>query len=247
MPTLICDLDGVVYLGETEIPGSGKALVRFSVAGWNILFCTNNATRTPVQGAEKIRRVTGFAADPAGIVTSAQAAATLLDPTSIVFVLGGEGLRVAVAERGCSISADWREVTDVVVGLDPELSYDRLSSAVLAIGRGARFVASNHDATYPTPDGLAPGAGAIVAAVSRATGREPVVAGKPHEAMRKLLAAKTEGEVWIVGDRDDTDLEMGRLEGWSTAHVTTGVSAAASEAPTLAVADLAAVADHLLA
>ena len=246
MPTLICDLDGVVYLGESEVPGSGDALRRLDAAGWRIVFCTNNATRTPADSAAKIERVSGFSAKPEDVVTSAQAAATLLDAGSTVFVLGGEGLEQAIADRGCLISSDWRVVDTVVVGLDPGLSYDRLSTAVLAIGHGARFVASNHDATYPTLEGLRPGAGAIVAAVTRATGVEPEVAGKPHAAMRRLLASKTDGEVWLVGDRDDTDLAMGRAEGWSTALVATGVTQSPSEPPTIAVSDLAALADHLL-
>lgn len=246
MPTLICDLDGVVYLGDEEIPGSGEALGRFADAGWRIVFCTNNATRTPAQGAAKIHRVTGFPAEPQMVVSSASAAATLVAPGSTAFVLGGEGLVVALREAGVAIGEDWRTVDVVVVGLDPNLSYERLSSAVLAVGRGAEFIASNHDATYPTPEGLRPGAGAIVAAVERATGRAPIVAGKPHAAMRRLLAERAVAPVWIVGDREDTDLEMGRAEGWSTAHVATGVTGRPEGAVTLSVPDLAAVADHLL-
>lgn len=246
MATLICDLDGVVYLGEQEIPGAGEALARLHQGGWNLVFCTNNATRTPTETADKVRRVTGFEASPLSVATSAQAAASLLDSDAVVFVLGGRGLEEAVAERGCRLVDRWQSADTVVVGLDPGLSYDRLSAAVLAVGHGARFVASNHDPTYPTPEGLRPGAGAIVAAVTHATGVEPVFAGKPHPPMRRLLAARAVGEVWIVGDRDDTDLAMGRAEGWSTAHVATGVGGELAAAPTVAVADLRALADHLL-
>ena len=246
MPTLVCDLDGVVYLGETEIPGSGAALAALHAGGWTLLFCTNNASRTPQDSAAKIARVTGFPALPDSVVTSAQAAATLLDPGTSAFVLGGDGLATAVAERGVRLSDDWNEVDTVVVGLDPALTYERLSIAVLAVGRGARFVASNHDPTYPTPEGLRPGAGAIVAAVRHATGVAPEFAGKQHRPIRALLASKTEGEVWIVGDRDDTDLAMGRAEGWKTALVATGVASQPAEPPTVAVADLAALARHLL-
>lgn len=246
MNTLICDLDGVVYLGNEAIPGSGGALQRFSDAGWHLVFCTNNASRTPRESAAKISRVTGFGASATDVVTSAMAAATLIDPTSSVFVLGGDGLVEAIGEHGCRVTADWRAADVVAVGLDPGLTYERLSSAVLAIGHGARFVASNHDPTYPTPEGLLPGAGSIVAAVAHATGVAPEVAGKPHPAMRELLASRATGTVWIVGDRDDTDLEMGRLEGWSTAHVATGVDSEPAVPPTVAVADLASLADHLL-
>src|SRR5690606_33735444 len=129
-----------------------------------------------------------------------------LEAGAAVLVLGGRGLEEAVADRGCRLVARWQEADTVVVGLDPALSYDRLSAAVLAVGHGARFLASNHDPTYPTPEGFRPGAGAIVAAVTHATGVEPVFAGKPHPPMRRLLAARATGDVWIVGDRDDTDL-----------------------------------------
>lgn len=244
--TLICDLDGVVYLGDEAIPGSGDALGRFASCGWKIVFCTNNATRTPRESADKIHRVTSFPATADSVVTSALAVATLLDPGSSVFVLGGGGLEEAVRERGSRVSGRWQEVDTVVVGLDPGLTYERLSSAVLAVGNGARFLASNHDPTYPTPEGLRPGAGALVAAVSHATGVQPVFAGKPHAPMRKLLASRTEGDTWIVGDRDDTDLAMGRAEGWFTAHVGTGVSPSPTEPVTVSVRDLAALADQLL-
>ena len=247
MTTLICDLDGVVYLGEQEIPGAGDALRRLADGGWRILFCTNNASRTPADTAAKIERVTGYRSSAGDVATSAQAAASLLTGDEAVYVLGGHGLVRAVEDTGCDVLDDWRSAEVVVVGLDPLLTYERLSGAVLAIGGGARFIASNHDPTYPTPEGLRPGAGAIVAAVIHATGVQPVVAGKPHLPMRRLLAEKASGDIWIVGDRDDTDLAMGRAEGWSTALVATGVASTPTEAPTLEAHDLAAVADYLLA
>lgn len=246
MSTLICDLDGVVYLGDEEIPGSGDALRRLADRGWRITFCTNNSSRTPAETAAKIQRVTGYPATGDDVATSSQAAATLLDGGRSVLVVGGRGLVQAVEEAGCEVVDDWRAADTVLVGLDFGLTYDRLAGAVLAIGHGARFIASNHDPTYPTPDGARPGAGAIVAAIVHATGVEPTVAGKPHVAMRRLLAARASGDVWIVGDRDDTDLAMGRAEGWSTVHVATGVAGEPSLPPTLTVADLAALADHLL-
>lgn len=246
MSTLICDLDGVVYLGEEEIPGSGAALRRLRDAGWNLVFCTNNATRTPEQAAKKIHRVADFEAAPDQVVTSAQAAATLVRPDDVAYVLGGLGLVEAVS-RSAPITADWKKASVVVAGLDPDLSYERLSAAVLAVGAGARFIASNHDATYPTPEGLRPGAGAIVAAITHATGVEPEVAGKPHAPMRELLATRAQGETWIVGDRADTDLAMGVAAGWRTVRVSTGVQDHSDIRPDVELANLAAVADHLLA
>ncbi|MDX1449649.1 MAG: HAD-IIA family hydrolase [Acidimicrobiia bacterium] len=246
MNTLICDLDGVVYLGDEEIPGAGGALRRLDDAGWQLLFCTNNATRTPRQTADKIRRLTGYGVEPGQVATSAQAAATLLQPSDRVFVVGGEGLVEAVAGVA-EVTTDWRAADVVVVGLDPHLSYERLSGAVLAIGNGARFLASNHDPTYPAPEGLRPGAGAIVEAIAHATARRPEIAGKPHIPMQRLLADRARGNVWIVGDRDDTDLAMGRAAGWRTARVATGVRDESATPPDIEAADLAAVVDHLLA
>jgi len=246
MPTLISDLDGVVYLGDHEVAGSGAALRRFHSAGWRLVFCTNNSSRTPVASSDKIERVTGFRTEPGTIITSAIAAASLIPPDSRVYVLGGHGLVDAVTRRGCSVVGGGEPADVVVVGLDLDLTYQRLSGAVLALERGATFIASNHDPTYPTREGLRPGAGAIVAAVATAAGREPRFAGKPHEPMRSLLKARTEGHVWIVGDRDDTDLAMGRAEGWDTALVLSGVSKGESQPVSLTAPDLSAVADALL-
>ena len=125
---------------------------------------------------------------------------------------------------------DWRDAGVVIVGLDPGLSYEGLTSAVMAVSNGARFIATNVDVTYPTPEGLWPGAGALVAAVQAATGVEPEVAGKPHAAMRKLLRDRlSAGESLVVGDRPETDLALGVAEGWITVLVLSGVTPPGAE------------------
>lgn len=222
--TIVFDLDGVVYLGERQIPGAGSTLTALVERGNRVLFCTNNSAQTPAQSAEKIRSVTGFDASSESIVTSAMAAGTLIeDEQGPVFVIGEDGVVAAVEGAGLRITQDHTEATVVVAGIDRHLTYRRLAQASLAVQRGARFVGTNADASFPRPDGLYPGAGSILAALSVATGVDPEVAGKPNMAMRRLISSRSEGEVWMVGDRPDTDLAMAVAEGWTSVLVLTGV------------------------
>lgn len=159
-------------------------------------------------------------------------------------VVGGPGILEALDEQGVPVVDDGTECDVVMVGLDLELTYEKLARATLAVRAGARLVATNHDATYPSTRGLLPGGGSIVAALETATDIDAVVAGKPHQPMRDLLAEAVVGEVWMVGDRPDTDLAMAEAAGWHGALVATGVPHADSAvAPELSVADLAAFAE----
>ena len=223
---LIFDLDGVLYRGEEPVPGAGAALTKLAEAGFEMVFVTNNSTRTPEETAGKIYGLTGFAAEATQVVSSGQAAASMLTAEEgPVLLLGAAGVEPALAERGFGITSEWREAASVIVGLDPGLSYPRLTAAVMAVANGARFLATNIDATYPTPEGLWPGAGALVAAVEAATGVEPEVAGKPHDPMRRLLRQRlAPGESMVIGDRPETDLVLGNTEGWTTVLVLTGVT-----------------------
>ena len=223
---LIFDLDGVLYRGEEAVPGAGGALARVAVAGLEIVFVTNNSTRTVHETAKKIATLTGFEAQAEQVVSSAQAAAAMVTvEEGPVLLFGAAGARSALAERGLTMVDDWRDAGVVIVGLDPGLSYEGLTAAVMAVSKGARFIATNVDVTYPTPEGLWPGAGALVAAVQAATGVEPEVAGKPHAAMRKLLRDRLAvGESLVVGDRPETDLALGVAEGWTTVLVLSGVT-----------------------
>ena len=248
---VICDLDGVVYRGNEPVPGSGFALAALEAGGWKIIFSTNNSSRTPEEVATKIG-ITGYGATPGQIVTSADAAANLLsDSKPRTFVLGGDGVTSALEKAGIPVTGHGSEAGAVVVGLAIGLTYDWLREAATAVLRGARLVASNDDPTYPAEDGLWPGAGAILAAVERASGVEAEVAGKPYAPMRGLLRKRLgPGPVWIVGDRPDTDLAMAAAEpDWKSALVLTGVATdgeAVYPAPDLVATDLAEVARILL-
>lgn len=216
----------MVYLGGQPVPGAGEALRQLDQAGFHLIFCTNNSYRPAEEVAARVSQISGYPAEPGQVVGSADAAAALLaHQTPPTLVLGGPGIHRALEAVGVPRVEKAVEAEAVVVGLDHDLSYGRLKEAVLAVQAGARLVATNDDPTYPTAEGEWPGAGAILAAVERATGVTAEVAGKPHPPMRRLLHSRlAPGPVWVVGDRVETDLVMGFAEGWRTVLVLTGVT-----------------------
>lgn len=234
--TVVCDLDGVVYLGETLVPGADHAICRLRERGWHVLFATNNASRGPGDAAAKISKLTGLAVHPEDTVSSAQAAGYWMKehfPGGNAKVLGGPGIYEALHAYGITTESSV-EPDAVVVGLTMDLSYEAIKQCALAVRRGAQLVATNVDPSYPTPEGLWPGAGSLVAAVATASDAVPVVTGKPQQPMIDLISSKVLGEkVVMVGDRPDTDLAMGRIAGWVTVGVLTGVVKSASEIPDL--------------
>ena len=214
------------------MPGAAAALEQLEAAGFRLLFVTNNSTKTAETVVDHIATRTGFAADIDDVVTSAMATAGYLaERAERCLVLGGGGLVHTLERYGIEVTDDWRRADAVATGLDLDLNYERLSSAMAAIRNGAIFVATNLDNTYPTPEGLRPGGGSIAAAVATASGQEPVVCGKPHEPIRNLVRDRlAPGPVWAVGDRPETDLAMGVAEGWSTVLVLSGVTADPAQA-----------------
>ncbi|SDT14268.1 HAD-IIA family hydrolase [Microlunatus soli] len=205
------DLDGVLYLGPDPVVGAPEAVDRLQQLGIRVGFVTNNAARTPKAVADQLRSF-GIGCDEADVVTSAQAGVReLVDRFGAgvpVLMVGGEGLRVALDEAGLVAvdSADDNPVA-VIQGYYPELSWQMITEAALAIRRGATWVATNTDPTRPTERGLVPGNGAAVAAVRTAVDTDPIVAGKPYrplmeETVRRLSADRP----IFVGDRIDTDI-----------------------------------------
>lgn len=247
---VICDIDGVIYRGDRELPGSDLALQRLRDAGVTVHFATNNSTKSALRVSEKLTRITGVEIGPDSIVTSSQAAVHLLgEGSGPVMVLGSEGIVSALDDAGIGMTEDSLAAKAVLVGLDFDLDYDRLTRAADAVRFGARFIATNTDPTYPVAEGLLPGGGAMVAAVRATTGVEPEVAGKPHAPMRALLRAKGIGEAWVIGDRVDTDIAMANAEpDWTSILVLTGVTGPEEAADAdYVVADLAAAVDLVLA
>jgi HAD superfamily hydrolase (TIGR01450 family) len=195
-----------------------------------VAFITNNAAREPAEVAARLARL-GVAAAPGKIVTSAVAAAALLAselaPAAPVLVVGGPGLSGAVAAAGLSVvhSADDAPVA-VVQGWGPDVGWHELAEATLAVRAGARWVATNRDRTLPSPRGPLPGAGALIAAVSVATGRDPdIVVGKPGPALFTTAVARTGGRhPLVVGDRLDTDIAGAAGAGLDALLVLSGIS-----------------------
>jgi HAD superfamily hydrolase (TIGR01450 family) len=236
---LVCDLDGVVYLGDEGLAGSGEALASIAARGVGLVFVTNNSTKTPQQVAEKIRATTGYPADARSVVTSAEVTASrLAGKVATAFVVGGSAINDALAAVGIAVTDDWALAEAVVVGLDRDLTYDRLAAATLALRNGAEFYATNTDATYPTPQGQLPGGGVMVAALEVSSGVAPIVSGKPEPAMRDYIAARTVGTVLAVGDRPETDIAMARASGWASALVLTGATESLEDVPAEFIPDL---------
>ena len=231
---MACDVDGVVWLAGRPLDGAADAVDLLGAAGFEVWFVTNNSSATHETLARRFRAA-GIEPDDR-LVTSADAAAALLAPGDSVLVGGEDGVREAVRTRGCdpvpiedALSGADRERFDaVVVGIHRSFDYRGMAAMARHIRRGSRFVATNDDPTYPSPDGLLPGGGAIVAAVASAAGASPEVAGKPHPAMSDLLRARLGGvaPAWVIGDRASTDGRFAAALGSRFAHVTSDVGEA---------------------
>ncbi|MEV5989024.1 HAD hydrolase-like protein [Streptomyces sp. NPDC052051] len=211
--TALLDLDGVVYAGGNAITHAVESLGTARAGGMHLAYVTNNALRTPDAVAAHLTEL-GIPALASDVVTSAQAVARLISEQvpagSRVLVVGGEGLRVALRERGLMpVESAEDDPVAVVQGYGgPELPWGRFAEACYAIARGARWFASNTDLTIPGGRGIAPGNGAAVEVVRIATGAEPQVAGKPLPPMHRETILRTGARrPLVVGDRLDTDIE----------------------------------------
>jgi HAD superfamily hydrolase (TIGR01450 family) len=242
--TWVLDLDGVVWLAAQRIPGAADAVARLRVAGERVAFVTNNSN-APVADVEAKLAAHGIDAH-GDVVTSAQAAAQLVAPGERVLVCGGPGVREAVSNQGAIAhdGLDEAEVDAVVVGYHREFDYERMRVAATAVRRGARLIATNDDATYPTPEGPIPGNGAILAGVVIASGQAPdAIAGKGYRPMADLVRSRFGSDGWVVGDRADTDGRFARTLGYRFVLVLSGVTTAddlpVTPEPDLVASDLA--------
>ncbi|WP_369779074.1 HAD hydrolase-like protein [Streptomyces sp. R33] len=232
--TALLDLDGVVYAGGEAIAYAAESLAAARAGGMHLAYVTNNALRTPGAVAEHLGEL-GIPTEAGEVITSAQAVARLIseqvEPGSKVLVIGGEGLRVALRERGLVPveSADEEGLAAVVQGYGgPDLPWSRFAEASYAIHRGVPWYASNTDLTIPGARGIGPGNGAAVEVVRIATGAEPQVAGKPLPPMHRETVLRTGAErPLVVGDRLDTDIEGAFNGEVDSLLVLTGVTDAA--------------------
>jgi 4-nitrophenyl phosphatase len=237
--TLVFDLDGVVWRGDAPIESAITAINRLREAGKRCLFCTNNSSQTQNTFVEKLAGMGLPDVAEADVITSSVATATYLSAQFtgpfLTYVVGSDGIRQALQKIGARIVPD-SDITDstnvdcVVVGIDREFNYAKLDIAQRLIRRGALFVATNRDATYPVESGVIPGAGSIVSAVETAGGSTPVTVGKPRPVMLQLIMQQYDlkpEEMAFVGDRLDTDIVCARRAGVPALLVTTGVTSLA--------------------
>lgn len=247
---LLLDLDGTLYRGPDPIEGAVDVLRECPSA---LFYVTNNASRSPSDVAAHLREL-GFSAPDDSVVTSSQAAgrllAGLLDGGSTVLVVGTDALVAEVEAAGLRAVRTSEPVPDAVVqGHSPTTAWADIAEATYAVRAGATWVATNGDTSLPTPRGLGPGNGAFVAAVAAATGRTPIVAGKPEAPlMRDALERSDSRTPLVVGDRLDTDIAGANEVGIPSLLVLTGVStvldvlrAVPAERPTSISADLSAL------
>lgn len=223
----LIDLDGTIYRGTELLPDAPLFIQSLREKKIPFLFLTNNSTTTPVKVAERLRSHFKIDVHSDDIYTSAMAAAAYVKKTEgkTAYVVGEEGLTQAVREAG--LTENTVDPDFVFVGLHRTVTYVELEKAVLAIHRGAIFILTNADANYPTEKGLLPGAGSIGALIEKATGKTPIVTGKPE---RSMLSAALERlklnpeDVLMVGDNLHTDILSGKKSDIDTLLVLTGVS-----------------------
>lgn len=246
--TWVIDLDGVIWLAGEPIPRSAEAVAKLREMGEGLLFLTNNSGPTLAELVAMLAKA-GVPASTSELVTSAQAAASLLSPGTRAAVVGGAGITEALSQRGIEVVAAGDHPRAVVVGRSVELDYRQLADAATALREGATFIATNSDATYPTPAGPEPGAGAVVAFLQVASGRTPEIAGKPHPAVVELVKSRVGRPEVVVGDRADTDGLFAGRAGGKFALVLTGVTRSqdlpVTPAPDLVALDLAEVVEQL--
>ena len=207
---LITDMDGVLWRGRTPLPGLAEFFQFLRQQNIRFVCATNNASTLPGNLAERLQ---GWGADVQSkeIVTSSIATADYLADTlpagARLYVVGMEGLRAPLLQKGFELADD--NVAAVVVGIDWQLTYEHLKRAALNIRAGAKFIGTNADRTFPSSEGIIPGAGAILAAIETGSGVKPIVMGKPepylYEVALKRISAAPE-QTLVLGDRLETDI-----------------------------------------
>ena len=225
----LLDLDGVVYVGADAVPGVAAVIARAVRAGMRFGYVTNNASRSPHQVGDHLREL-GIAATDEDVITSSQAASRVLaerlPPGSPVLIIGTAALAAEVEAAG--LRAVWSaadEPAGVVQGYSPDVNWAMLAEACAAVRDGAFWVATNTDATLPSPRGPMPGNGSFVGIVAQTTGAVPVVAGKPEPAMHAECVHRTGARSpLVVGDRLDTDVEGADRAGVPSLLVLTGLA-----------------------
>lgn len=251
------DLDGTLYLGDRLYPFTAPLLKALTDTGRKYLFLTNNSSRSVADYVRKLNRL-GIAARQEDFLTSSQATAHYLlrhHKDKPLYVCGTASLIRELEEAGLSVTFRPEEAQCVVMGFDTELTFEKLRnvSMLLSTRKDIPYIATNPDLVCPTEFGSVPDCGSICMAIRNATGRMPVVIGKPQPLMVELAMAQmgtTPAETAVVGDRIYTDVECGLNAGIAAILVMSGettpeILAAASRKPSLVLRDCGEISEFL--
>jgi 4-nitrophenyl phosphatase len=226
--SLIIDIDGVLWKGREALPGVPAFFDFLHQRKISFLIASNNSARP---ASDIINRLAAMdiRVEPREVLTSAEATAIylprLVGKNARVFIVGGIGIHEALLGAGFQLVNENAEA--VVVGLDRELTYEKLKRATFEIQHGAKFIGTNSDKTFPTDEGLAPGSGAILAAIQTATDTAPIIIGKPERAMFDIAIEQMGADresCAMLGDRLDTDIEGAQRAGLASILVLNGVT-----------------------
>ncbi len=255
----IFDMDGVLYRGSNPLPGVNDLFNALELRERHYILATNNSMSSPAQYVTKLAAMGVTVA--AGVISTAGTATRdylleTLAPDAKIYLVGMPALeeQIFTGTPFSRVETVEERPDAVVVGLDLHFTYDKLKTAAISIRNGAAFVATNADATLPTENGLVPGAGSIVAAITTASGTQPVVIGKPSPRVLELavegLGLRPDQAV-MIGDRLDTDILAGKRAGLLTVLVLTGVStrddvASSDVLPDLVFTDLPAMLEAIV-
>jgi 4-nitrophenyl phosphatase len=225
---VISDMDGVLWRGPQALPGMHAFFELLFKRDTDFALATNNSSRTPQDYVDKLAGMGVPGIQPHHIVTSGTATVSYLKTQypggAAIYVVGGQGLKQMLKGAGFNLVESNAEI--VVCGIDFDLTYDKVRTATLLIRAGARFIGTNPDSSFPSPEGLVPGAGSIIALIESASGQPPTIIGKPERgmfdaALRRLGTCPE--ETLMIGDRIGTDIAGARALGIKTALVMTGV------------------------
>ena len=225
---VILDMDGVLWRVNEPIGNLPEIFEKMRSAGLKVLLATNNSTRTPEQYQDKLAQF-GVSVSLEQIITAGMATSFLLKKrypeNGKVYILGSDALKLTLQQAGFVYAE--QDVLAVVVGLTRIINYEMFSRGALLINAGADFIGTNPDVALPAPEGLLPGTGALLALIEAATGKKPLLAGKPYPTMMEIALKRLEvspQEVLVIGDRLTTDIAFGQNAGCATGLVLSGVT-----------------------
>jgi len=227
---VIVDVDGTVVLGDDPIPGAPDGVQRLRDAGLDLLFLSNNPTKRREQYVGRLTPL-GIDVDPDRTLTAASVTGEYLadeHPDDDLFVIGSPGLLDGLRDRGLNVDATPAEADVVLGSMDRSFDYETMTRAMWALDDGTTFLGTDPDMTIPTAERAEPGTGAILHALGGVTDRQPDrILGKPSrtaaDAALDRLGVPAE-DVLVIGDRLDTDIELGRRAGMTTAVVLSGIT-----------------------